>query len=260
MNLGALNLKKFFKLIFSLILALLLIALVFFLINKFSNKKVVLVDNKPPEFYIISFSRRDLSEQKVLATFGRPSVIGLSDNAYRLKLGAEKFSEFQGLNIKYTVLPSDFVMTKNGFGLWKVEFVPPVYNSKVQSIANYGAIVQKNKDDSYLVWAYKDDEAAIDSLDTVEKVTGYFSDEKIDINLNSRLVDEKFNAKVKMLVINNDIEFIKNLLQSYGVNIIEEEGSSVIDSSLSTIVLNTNMNLDILKKITTSIPQLISVY
>lgn len=253
MNLPKINYKWFLGM-------LLFLGMLFYLISLFWTNGTVSTPKESVDYYIVSFAREDLSEQKVLETFGRPSVIGVTDLAYRLKLSKEKLAEFKDLNLSYTILPSDFFTTSSGYALWKVEFHPPLYNSKIQSIANYGTIVQENSDRTYLIWTNEAHAQSISSLGAVKNISSYLVYEKVDINLNSRLLEENFTAKLKVLVADNDIESIKNAVLSYGIKIIEEEDTLVIDDSFSTVVLNVELDFDSMKTALVSFPQLISVY
>ena len=127
-------------------LLVIFVSLVIYIVSLFFGPQIISVPEAVVDSHVISFARSDLSEREVLAKFGRSTVVGVSDTAYRLKLNNDQFAQFKALNLSYTELPSQFLVSRNGYSIWRVEFYPPVYNSKVQSIANYGSIIKENKD------------------------------------------------------------------------------------------------------------------
>lgn len=253
------NTKSSFKIIGFIVgfIILLFIGLVIYRLLSTGDSHQSTRENR--ETYVVLLSRQALSEQEVLGAYGRNAVLEVSDYSYRLRLNTEQYAKFANSGIKYTLLSNSYPISRNGNSIWKIKIIPPVYNSKVQLVANYGTIIEELPDMSYLVWTNKEGVSKIDNLEVVDIVAEYLAYERVSIDLNNRLNEDDFTADINVLVVNNDIESIKNTLRNYGVNIIEEEAALLIDSSLSTVVLNTRMNYEILDKALSSFPQIISV-
>jgi hypothetical protein len=228
----------------------------------FFRSKVLVVEKEGPKQYIVALGRKDLSEDAVLKAFSRNSVLGVSDSSYRLKLNEAQYNQFKNLNLSHTVLPDVFLIDKNGMAIWKVKFYQPVYPTKVQLIANYGRIIKEEIDNeqSVLIWTNQEGAQKISDLDIVSSVTGYTADERVAVDLGSKLTADPINIKLNILIIDNNLESIKKQIISFGSKIIEDDGSILIDASLSSVVLNVETDYKGLENLLVSFPQLIYVY
>jgi hypothetical protein len=239
----------------------LLIAGGFYIYERFFKQGPAMVeDNKPREVFVVIFSRQAMSEQDVLKTYGRGAVLDVSDISYRLKLNPTQYESFKSsVNFKYTLLSNDYPLTNQGLSIWKVTFHAPVYSSKVQTVANYGSIIEELKDGSYLVWTTSSEAEKIKGLDIVESINPYLVYEKIGIDMSQKLITDKFDADISVLVIDNDLEAIKSAVRKYGIHIVEEENTMIIDDALAVAVLHSEVNQTTLLNALSGLAQIISV-
>lgn len=226
----------------------------------FKKSPMAIEESKPREVFVVLFSRQAMSEQKVLETYGRGSVIDVSDISYRLKLNPSQYEQFKSsATFKYTLLSNDYPITNDGLSIWRVRFHSPVYSSKVQTVANYGSIVEQLKDGSYLVWTTSPEAEKIKSLDIVESINPYLAYEKVGIDLSQEILKDKVNVDIAVLVIDNDIEAIKTAVRKYGIQIIEQENTKVLDDSLAVVTLTSEANQTTILNALSGLAQIISV-
>lgn len=254
------DVKKLVKILGSCFALIFILIIGFAIYQIFFSKQETVITKVEVNTNVVIVLRKDISEQDVLDTFKKASVLGVSDTSYRLILDNEQFQILKDMNIPYSVLPINFPQTRDGFGIYKVEFYPPVYNSKAQSVANYGTLIQENRDFSYLVWANKSKIGQIKNLEVVQGITPFSAFNKVNLELGGTLLKESFNANIKILVISNNIENTKNVIKKYGININDQEEAFVINGNLSTVVLNVNMTTEDMYKLLSDVPQLISIY
>ena len=254
------EMKRKGKFLISLITIFLLIGVLSFIYYMYINRQELAVNNPMySKEKVVQISSDYISQQKIIEMFGVNSVIYVSDKHYRLKFDETGLEKLSQSNYPYVELPFTHSLTSDGFGIWKVEIIEPIYDQKVQSLANYGTIIG-SYDNSILIWASRDSIEDIINLPDISLVHPFYNYEKLSPEVVSESFEaKKINASIFLLIDNKNIELVKDRMNDLNMRIIDETESSYLSQTLESITITTEFYYSNLNRILEAFPQIVNI-
>lgn len=209
---------------------------------------------------VVQISRQNISDQDVIKYFGVTKILSVNDNFFRLKITKTDYSKLESLSIPFSDLPYDHSIASDGQGIWIVEIVEPVYNSKVQALANFGTIVSPFEKNSFLIWTNRSRLDEIRNLGVVKSLTPYYSYQRISEAVAEDLHSvDRASAQMKILTNNANLASLKSSIESRGVKVGNESQTTFLAAFLELVVFNIEFSSDQVSQLLSQYPQIVSL-